>query len=298
MRFAAVLNREGGSLRNLDLEAFSRRMREVLQQAGHQLEIEIVSGPEVVAALERAVGQPGIHVVIAGGGDGTVSAAAARLVDKDAALAILPAGTMNLFARCLGIPLILEDAVAMFANGRIRAVDVASMNGIPFVHQYSLGMHARMIRLREKWNFHSRLGKIQATLLAFYAAVSNPPRMEARINLDGNEIVRRASAVGVSNNLFGEGHLPYPDDPAGGKLGIYVTVAREPRDLLKLFLYLLIGRWRGNAQIETYEAGKVTIEARPLRRRIDAALDGELINFERESSVEIRPGSLRVLVGS
>ncbi|MBZ9917479.1 hypothetical protein LB579_07165, partial [Mesorhizobium sp. BR1-1-7] len=99
MRFAAVLNRDGGTLRTLDLDGFRDRMRDLLEAAGHSIDIDVVAGKDIVPALDNAASRRGIDVVLAGGGDGTISAAAARLMGKKKALAILPAGTMNLFAR-------------------------------------------------------------------------------------------------------------------------------------------------------------------------------------------------------
>ncbi|TIS94759.1 MAG: diacylglycerol kinase family lipid kinase, partial [Mesorhizobium sp.] len=104
MKFAAVLNRDGGTLRTTDISAFSDRMHQTLDAAGHSLSIDIVAGKDVVVTLDNAVSRRSVDVVLAGGGDGTISAAAARLMGKKKALAILPAGTMNLFARGLGIP--------------------------------------------------------------------------------------------------------------------------------------------------------------------------------------------------
>ncbi|RUW82229.1 diacylglycerol kinase family lipid kinase, partial [Mesorhizobium sp. M8A.F.Ca.ET.059.01.1.1] len=96
MKFAAVLNRDGGTLRTTDISAFSDRMRQTLESAGHSLSIDIVAGKDVVETLDNAVSRRAVDVVLAGGGDGTISAAAARLMGKKKALAILPAGTMNL----------------------------------------------------------------------------------------------------------------------------------------------------------------------------------------------------------
>src|SRR5690606_28446370 len=133
------------------------------------------------------VAKRGIDVVLAGGGDGTISAAAARLMGRKKALAILPAGTMNLFARGLGIPQTLDAAVQAFANGEVRAVDMASANGRPFVHQFSIGMHARMVQLREKMEFGSRLGKISASTRAAWATLNNPPAIEVLLTIGDAE---------------------------------------------------------------------------------------------------------------
>ena len=77
MHFLAVLNRDGGTLRTTDLDAFVERSRETLEKAGHTLEVEMVSGKDIVSALKKASANDAVDVVIAGGGDGTISAAAA-----------------------------------------------------------------------------------------------------------------------------------------------------------------------------------------------------------------------------
>ncbi|TIS12634.1 MAG: diacylglycerol kinase family lipid kinase, partial [Mesorhizobium sp.] len=133
----------------------------------------IVAGGEIATALEKAIAMRNVDVVLAGGGDGTVSTAASLLMNKKKALAILPAGTMNLFARSLGIPQTLEAALKAFTDAEVKAVDMATANGRPFVHQFSIGMHARMVQLREKMDFGSRLGKMRASVRAAWATIKN-----------------------------------------------------------------------------------------------------------------------------
>ncbi|TGV76238.1 diacylglycerol kinase family lipid kinase, partial [Mesorhizobium sp. M00.F.Ca.ET.149.01.1.1] len=100
------------------------------------------------------------------------------------------------------------------------------------------------------------------------------------------------------NNLFGEGHLPYADNPAGGVLGIYVSVARRRHHLAKLLLDMLRGRLRQSAHVEVHQARKVVLKIRSPARKFSAVLDGELVRLERETTVEIHPGALKVLVPS
>src|SRR5262249_22572738 len=208
MRFTAVLNRDGGTLRSIDVNAFADRMRTTLAQHDHRLDVDIVDGVGVEASLARAAASRA-DILIAGGGDGTISAAAAALMRKKKALAVLPAGTMNLFARGLGIPMSLDAAVQAFAAGQVRAVDMASANGRPFVDQYSIGMHAKMVALRDGMEFRSRLGKVRASVRASLAAMLDPPRLKLSLAVGDAEMLTRATAVSVTNNLFGEGHLPY-----------------------------------------------------------------------------------------
>ncbi|AZO11250.1 MULTISPECIES: diacylglycerol kinase family protein [unclassified Mesorhizobium] len=296
MRFAAVLNQSGGTLRTTDLSALSDQLRQTLEAAGHSVQLDIVAGRDVAAALEKAIANPDIDVVLAGGGDGTISTAASLLMYKQKALAILPAGTMNLFARGLGVPQTLDAALKSFADGEVKAVDMATANGQPFVHQFSIGMHARMVQLREKMDFGSRLGKMQASVRAAWATIKNPPALKVTLIVGNAEIVTRTTGIGISNNLFGEGHLPYADNPAGGVLGIYVSVARRRRDLAKLFLDMLRGRWRDSEHVEIHQADKAVLKIHSSTKKFRAVMDGELVKLERETVIEIHPGALNVLV--
>lgn len=296
MRFFAVLNKDGGTLRTTDLDAFRTRMQQTFEAAGHRVDTHVVSGDAMPAALDEAVSKRGVDVVLAGGGDGTISAAAARLMGRKKALAVLPAGTMNLFARGLGIPQSLDGAIDAFATGRIRPVDMASANGKPFIHQFSVGMHARMIHLRDKMEFGSRLGKMRASCRAAWTTLVDPPRIDATLVVGEAEIEVRASAIGVSNNLFGEGHLPYADDPAGGVLGIYVTVAQARSEVLKFAFNVARGKWRENEHVEIHQAERAILKIRRRRKMPHAAMDGELVELDRETELKIHPKALNVLV--
>lgn len=296
MRFHVVLNREGGTLRRRDPDALAVSLARVLEGAGHTAAVFAVAGAEVEAALDAAVAGDA-DIVMVGGGDGTVSAAAARLAGGDKALAVLPAGTMNLFARSLAIPLDLDAAVAAFASGRIRAVDVGEADGRVFVHQFSVGLHTKLIRLRERARFDSRHGKMLASLKAGIAAFLRPPRLAAALAVDGRAFAVRASGISVTCNLLGEGQrLPYAARPDGGVLGVYVTRARRRRDLARLALGALLGRWRRNGEVDVYPAREVELRLLAHHRRFGCALDGELADLAPVTRLRIRPGALKVLV--
>ncbi|MER8828656.1 diacylglycerol kinase family lipid kinase [Mesorhizobium sp. M0938] len=296
MRFAAVLNQEGGTLRTIDLSAFTDQMRQKLEAAGHSIDIDVVAGKDIVATLDRVTSKRGIDIVLAGGGDGTISAAAARLMGRKTALAILPAGTMNLFARGLGIPQTVDAAVESFADGDVIAVDIATANGRPFVHQFSIGMHAKMVQLRQTMEFGSRLGKMRASVKAAWAAINNPSAMKVTLTIGEAEIVTRTTAIGITNNLFGEGHLPYADNPAGGVLGIYITVARRRGELVGFLFDMARGKWRDSEHVEIHQADRVVLKVHSTAKRLRAVMDGELVRLDSETTIEIHPGALKILV--
>ncbi|MGB3500725.1 MAG: diacylglycerol kinase family protein [Mesorhizobium sp.] len=299
MRFHAILNRDSGTLRTLDLDRFVENMHATLTAAGHRLDARIIEGSEVGDELERAVKSRSVDVILIGGGDGTISSAAAAVSDTDKILAVLPAGTMNLFARSLGVPLDLAQAVSAFATGEARQVDVATANGQIFVHQYSVGLHAKLVKARDGMSFGSKVGKIWASIRAASSALLNPPSMKVELSLDDAEAVLvRTAGIGITNNMFGEGHLPYADDPAGGVLGIYVASPGSRWEIFKLAANVMMGRWERNPHIEVRQARKVRVRYMRLRTRHRCVIDGELSKIERDVTLEIRPQVLRVLTPS
>ena len=295
MRLVAILNREGGTLRTTDLDWLSAHIRDSFDKAGHNVDIEIVRGGEVEAALKRAAAAPDVDAVIAAGGDGTISAAAAALMNSDKALAILPAGTMNLFARSLKIPLSLSEAVEAQAAGTRRRVDIATADGRPFIHQFSIGLHARMVMMRSRFEYGSRLGKILASVRASLAVMARPPAMDVALEMGETKVLATTSGIGISNNLFGDGHLPYADEPDRGVLGIYVLGAAGRLEIAWLMLALAAGRWKDVDTVEIHETAEAVLRIRS-RRRLRAVIDGELCSVGEKVELRIHPGALTVLV--
>jgi diacylglycerol kinase family enzyme len=290
------LNGEGGTLRTTDPDVLSNEIREKFEAAGHSVSIKVVKAAQLEAELDGAVADPHIEAVVIGGGDGSVSGAAGKLMDTGKALGILPAGTMNLFARSLRIPLDLSDALDALAGAPVANVDIATANGRAFVHQYSIGLHAKLVHLREQRQFASRLGKIRASAQAALRAVLDPPRVKVRLELaDGSVIEAKTSSIGITNNLYGEGHIPYTDTPDGGVLGIYITKARSRRELFSFLAKMAMGKWRDNEQVAIYSSTAVTLEVLSAHRHFRCVIDGELCELEKRVELKIHPGALKVL---
>lgn len=76
MRITAILNKDGGALKTENLQRFSGLLRAAFEDAGHAIEVRIIAGDDLIAALEAAENDPAIDAIVAGGGDGTISAAA------------------------------------------------------------------------------------------------------------------------------------------------------------------------------------------------------------------------------
>jgi len=153
-----------------------------------------------------------------------------------------------------------------------------------------------MVALRDGMEFKSRLGKLRASIRASAAVMLHPPTMELTLAIGEAEMLTRATAVSVTNNLFGDGHLPYADHPDGGVLGIYVTVARERRHLLHMLWSLGRGRLRDNPHVEVHESDGVVLKLLSRKVARKCVIDGELLPAETETAFKIHRKVLNVLV--
>lgn len=295
MKIIAVLNKDGGTFRKIDMAAYSQRLVQVFKNHGHEIECRIVSGQDITDALDEAAHDKGLDAIIAGGGDGTISAAARIAWENKVALGVIPAGTMNLFARSLGYPLDIWQALEVLAKGKVIEVDIASANGRPFVHQFSAGLHARMIRYRNSMRFGSKLGKIGASIRAAISVILNPPIFDVEFTTKGETKHHLASAIFVANNHFGSNSLMFSDDLTGGHLGFYITDALPPRGVAKLALYILRGKLRDNDAVTVMSLHEVELHFPVKRHDVKCVIDGELLDMPRDVKIKIHAGELKVL---
>ena len=293
MQLALVLNPAAGTLRGLDAQAAAERLAEIFRAEGHTVSVDVRAGAAALEAIREICEERKVDAVVVGGGDGTVSAAAGLAAAGGVALGVLPLGTMNLFARSIGLPLDMEAAARALAGGRINTVDFSEVNGRVFVHHLTLGLHPRMIRIRERMRYGSRWGKILANVQALFIAIRQPPRLRLDLVIDGARTQRRTAALLVTNNPLGEGHIPYADDLRSGKLGVYLSRSWRWTRLLRLAAALTMGDISHNPNLEYWLAD--TLDIHPPRPVITASLDGEIVSLERPLEVRLRRRGLRVL---
>ncbi|WP_426123404.1 diacylglycerol/lipid kinase family protein [Pararhizobium sp. PWRC1-1] len=298
MKIKAIFNRDGGTFRSTDMEAYSAKATEVFRAAGHEVEIAVVAGSEMEETLQQTAQRDDLDAMIAGGGDGTISAAAGVAWKSGIPLGIVPAGTMNLFARALKLPLDIWKVLDVLAEGKIVDADIGSADGRAFVHQFSMGLHARMVRYRESYSFASRLGKIRASTRAAVGVMFNPPEFEIEFEVDGVRETREVSAISVSNNHFGQNALMYADDVTGGHLGFYTAPPLKPSGVAKLTFDILRGKFRESALITEMSVSAVDLHFPKARHKINCVIDGELLPIGRDVSLRVHPGELKLLVGA
>jgi diacylglycerol kinase family enzyme len=296
MHIVAILNRDGGTLRTMDLEAFCGQAKQIFAGHGHELDCRIVAGRAVEAELRRVADTKGVDVMLAAGGDGTISTAAGIAFETGMVLAVLPAGTMNLFARALQLPLDLTAAMEAIATGEIGTVDIATANDRAFVHQFGVGVHARLVRIRERMTYSSRIGKMLASLLAIGSAAMRPPEFAAEIQTKNGREQMRVSGIAVSNNPLGDGHIPHADRLDAGLLGVYMAAPMSTWALIKLAIDVLMGNWRASPSVTEQEVAQVTLSFPRRKRDAYAVIDGELIKLAPSVALKVHPGALKVLL--
>jgi diacylglycerol kinase family enzyme len=276
------------------MEQFSALAIKAFEAEGREIECRVVNGANLLAELERAAAEA--DILVAGGGDGTISAAAGASYRAGVPLAVIPAGTMNLFARALQVPLDLDQALAAIASGTIRSVDIGTANGRPFVHQFSVGIHTKLVMLRQGLTYHSRIGKMIASCRAAVGALLNPPRFRADVFADGVTEARTCSAIIVTNNPLGEGHAPHPDGLAAGLLGIYIAKPMSMWELLKLCVSIVRGRWKDHPRVIEKQVQEVVLTFPRRKSSAMATLDGELIELAQRIELRVHPKGLLVVV--
>lgn len=295
MLIKAVLNRESGTLRTADIDALRAHIINRFSAAGHEVDCAVVDGKGLSPALESAFADDKIQCVLAGGGDGTVSSSAARAWKSGKVLAVLPAGTMNFFARTLKIPFDLTAAVDALAAGSVEEADIAAANGRAFIHQFSVGMQPRMVVEREKLDYSSRAGKILASLRSMISPVFNPPSFPMVVHRDQRDEAVQASLFAVSTNPHGEGHLPYPDTLSAGVLGVYLAGTLTAARGIVLAADIASGRLAVNDDISVSSAERFSVSFPRRKHSAKAVIDGELVDLPAEVEFEIHPRGLKVL---
>jgi len=150
-----------------------------------QLNVIFTEADQDPAEQARAALAEGTDLVIASGGDGTVSTIAGVVMETDIPLGVIPRGTANAFAVALGIPTTIQGACDTILAGNTKVVDVARCNGVPMILLAGIGFEADYVE-RANRELKNRLGAL-AYILAGVQQLGETEAFEATIEIDGTE---------------------------------------------------------------------------------------------------------------
>ena len=277
-------------------EADLARIQELLEPS---IDLQVgLTTPEWDAdkLTEAAIAQ-GASMIIASGGDGTLSAAASALVGTNIPLGVISRGTANAFAAALEIPDTIDAACEAILGGATRVVDAARCNGLPMVLLAGVGFEAEAVDLADR-EAKNRLG-VLAYVMAGIQQLRQMEKFEAEIETEDKIITVSASAVTVANAAPPTSILAH--GPAGvvfddGLLDITIVSPVNRAGAIAASYHLLQTALNETSterdDIGYLRAKRVQIRANPPQKVV---LDGEVIGTT-PIDVECVPGGLTVYV--
>ncbi|GAB3469087.1 diacylglycerol kinase family protein [Massilia terrae] len=294
MRRAAVIV-NGGAGSGHD-KARAGAVRDSFGRVGVDASVTLAStGGEILQAARVAL--EGDHeIIVGGGGDGTMNAVASVLVGTGKLFGVLPLGTLNHFAKDIGMPLDLDQAVHAIATGRHKQVDVGVVNGKVFLNNSSLGLYPDMVHDRDRQRRRLGRGKWLAAAWASVAALRRYPFLSVRMNVDGQRLARRTPFVFIGNNQYRMQGLSIGERARldAGVLSLYVAQHPSRFGLLRFALRALAGRLAQERDFDVLLASEM--EVATSHRRIRVATDGEVMLMESPLRYRVLPGALTVVV--
>lgn len=236
-------------------------------------------------------------VIVAAGGDGTITAIVAALVGSEKSLAILPLGTVNALAKDLQVPLDLPAAVKALATGTHHRIDVGEVNGRVFLHKVVVGLIPSLAAGREHIRTrHDASAKI-GFMRYFFRRLMRAKRIAVVIEPgDGPRRVERVQAIAVASNAYDEGLGQFfsRHDLDRGTLTLYVLRHLTVGDFFRLTAGMLLGRWRSDEALSMESIKGVTIRSH--KSMLKVMFDGEVENLQTPLEFTIRPRALSVIV--
>ena len=265
-----------------------------LRDAGVVARVRQATGLELRDAARQAVAG-GARVVVAAGGDGTINAIAGALVGTDAALGVLPVGTLNHFARDVGLPLDLAGAARVIAAGNVRRVDVGEVNGYFFLNNSSIGLYPHIVHHRDDQRQRLGRGKWLAMALAGVAVFRRYPLVSVELATNGQTFPRTTPFVFIGNNRYEINLLALGGRRRldGGELCVYFANRTGRFGLVRLMFRALLQRLNQARDFDAITTTNLVIgAAKPLLR---VAVDGEVLHLKPPLRYRSVPLGLRVL---
>lgn len=239
-----------------------------------------------------------VDLVIGAGGDGTIRICADGLAEQQIPLGIIPAGTANLLARNLGVPLDEQGALEVAIGGRTREIDLIRLTvdggqSEHFAVMAGAGVDA-MIMDEVDPKLKSKIGSVAYFVAAGKALGRLPMRVE--VTIDHQRPRRRRAMIVVVGNvgqLQANITLMPKAEPDDGRLDVFIASPHTPLDWIKVALRLITRRRQKDDPSEIVAAERVRVR---VRKPEDYQVDGDVVGTFAEMLMEIRPRVLQVRV--
>lgn len=270
-------------------------LKETFGKAGLSYFIYETTGEDDIAALVRRAKEGKARLVVASGGDGTISLVADGVIGTDLPLGILPSGTGNVLSIELGIPQTIQQAAELIVGEHEeREIDAMKAGDRHFVLQLGTGLDALMIQGAPR-EAKRRFGRL-AYFFSLAAAAFGFRATRFSLSIDGKKmrvrawelLVANAGALGSPTMRWGPNIYPWD-----GKLDVVQVDVRNPFDYVRLAWQLITRHQRPAPSLHYFTVRKSVTIASDDPLPIQA--DGEIIGLT-PITVTVAPGALRIIV--
>lgn len=288
-----IINAAGGSFVEGETE---QKLKDAFAASGLEANVRLAKTGGQIGEFAEAAIKSNAEIIVAGGGDGTISSVAAVLSNTKKIFGVLPLGTLNNFSKDLLIPQDIDEAVKIIADGNIAEIDLAELNGRVFINNSSIGLYPKIVKDREKQQERLGRGKWRAAFWATLKMFRVSPFLKVGIVVDGKFFLRKTPFVFIGNNryemdIYNIGRRPTLDQ---GKLSIYFLHRGGRLGVIRLLFRTITGRVKQWKDFEEVLAEDVSIQTR--RKRMHVAFDGEVSVMRTPLKYQILPKALKVLV--
>ncbi len=292
-RVCVIVNMGSGRKAGGDIAA---RLQKALQDRAAELDIRRVEkGADISDMAQQAVAQ-GFHLIVAAGGDGTQAAVASALAGTDVAMAVIPGGTFNYFARDLASGETVDEALQIFDAPRLRHVHVGDVNGMIFLNNISFGAYPEILKRRE--SFYRRWGR--SRIAAYWSALvalwnlRRPLHLTVHAEGKAQHFTTALAFVAKSACQLETFGLEGADRVRDGHLALLIARARKPGPLIRAALRLAFGKTARYADFDLICADEMQVTVDPPHEYV--AHDGEKTWMDSPFDIRVRRNALRVLV--
>jgi YegS/Rv2252/BmrU family lipid kinase len=271
-----------------DKQDYKNAIEKYFAPLPHKIEFFLLDDKNNAQCLEQSIKQLEPEIVVAVGGDGTVSLVAKTILGTDIILGILPAGSANGMAKELNITENVEEALKIIENGQVRKADAIDINNQLCLHLSDIGLNARLVKYFEEGNMRGKLGYAKVALKVLF----NTQNIRVVIKSKDGEIKRDAFMVVLANaSKYGTGAIINPT----GDLydGLFEVVIIKHLGIGTLLKTWIRPRALDPKKIEVIRAESVKIYT---NRKVHFQVDGEYIGKVKQVTARILPHQLNILV--
>ncbi len=268
-----------------------------LHTHGWQVDLKLTRAAGDARRMAHEAVQQGINVVVVVGGDGTINEVIQELAGSETALGVLPSGTVNIWAREVGIPLDNEKARDTLINGQERRIDLGKINDRYFLLMVGIGIDGEVTQVVEK-KPGKRFGVLGYLLIGIWLGLGYPA-YRALLQMDGRELKVNALQIVIGNTQLYAGAVKYTweakcDD---GLLDVCIVRKRSVFGRIMVFISFLLDDKRRYHWVHYETGASIKIHTRhPIAIQIDGDSMGYTYQDDPPTTITVAPAALKVIV--